>query len=302
MFGSSGRWMCALVVAVASSVTGSGAAAAEPAPGKALVVLGDSFSANAWDFLSEEVQCVHRPTSWPNQLSRLLRVAGTPEFVDASCPGASIGVGRGYSLGGEAKVADQAGAFGPRTELVTIQIGMNDIWGANETTLWKSLQLCVFDMLRGCDIDAVEQARIPDYRGVTGAAYAERVRNVVTYIKYYAPQARIVLVGYSELIPPGSDTVCLNVFGVAPFVQPRARALAEYFDALDRAQRDAAGILGIDFFDSRALTAGHGLCSAEPWMNGLADPRADLDGLPFHPSAEGDAVMARGLYDRYGHR
>ncbi|QLY33422.1 SGNH/GDSL hydrolase family protein [Nocardia huaxiensis] len=301
MVGNSGRWLCALAVAIAASVTAIGDANAAP-QGKQLVVLGDSFSANAWDSTSEEVACIRRATSWPSQLSTLMRVAGTEDVLDVSCTGASIDTGAGYTLGIEAKLADQAGAFGPRTEVVTMQFGLNDTWGAGDTTLWKAMDRCIFDLLRGCGLDAMDQGRIPDHRAVTGADYAARIRNAVTYIKYYAPNARIVLVGYPELFPSGTDTVCLSILGVAPFIQPRGRALVELLDAIDRAQREAAALLGVEFLDSRALTAGHGLCSADPWMNGLGDWRADIDGLPFHPSVDGDAVVARALYDRYARR
>lgn len=56
----------------------------------------------------------------------------------------------------------------------------------------------------------------------------------------------------------------------------------------------------LDFLDARALTAGHGLCSVQPWVNGVFNPSVDIDGLPFHPSPAGDAVVAKALYERYG--
>ncbi|MRH92020.1 hypothetical protein GFY24_32060 [Nocardia sp. SYP-A9097] len=298
MFGNSGRWACAVAMAIAAAVSGSGSSGADPAPaGKELVVLGDSFTANKWDFLSEEVQCVHGDTAWPAQLVRLMR---TDDYLDASCPGASIDTPPGYTLAMEARKADKAGAFGPRTKLVTLQIGLNDRWGATDMIMWWSLQKCIFNLIDGCGPEAAEQGRMTDYRGVSGATFAQRIGNVVTYIKYYAPNARIVLVGYPELFPSGQDTVCINLFGIAPFIQPRGRAAIEYLDRINRAQREAAELLGIDFLDTRTSTLGHGLCSAEPWLNGVLDYRTDIGGLPFHPSTRGDAVVANALYERYG--
>lgn len=298
MFGKSGRWLCAVAMAVAASVSGSAAAAADSAPGgKELVVLGDSFTANKWDFLSAEVQCVHGDTAWPAQLVGLMH---TSDYLDASCPGASIDTPPGYTLAMEAQKADKAGAFGPNTKLVTLQIGLNDRWGASDMTMWFALQKCIFNLIDGCGPDAMEQGRMTDYRGVSGATFAQRISNVVTYIKYYAPNARIVLLGYPELFPSGQDTVCINFLSVAPYIQPRGRAVIEYLDRIDQAQREAATLLGIDFLDLRTPTAGHGLCSADPWLNGFADARTDLLGLPFHPSTRGDAVVANTLYDRYG--
>lgn len=288
------------VLALALVVGGPVPATAAPAAGKTLVVLGDSFTANGFRWDADDEECLRGPSSWPTQLSQLMGVAATGDVVDASCSGASLDTGPGYTLVHEALVADELGAFGPRTRVIALQFGLNDEWGATQTTLWTSLLPCVFNLAEGCGPEAAEQGRITDYRGVSGARFAERMSAAVEYLRYYAPNARIVLVGYPELFPSGQDQACVNVLGVGRYVQPRGRAVVEYVDRIDAAQREAAALLGIEFFDSRALTAGHGLCSDQPWLNGILDPRADFTGLPFHPSAHGDAVIARGLFERFG--
>ncbi|MET7770611.1 SGNH/GDSL hydrolase family protein [Nocardia sp. NPDC005366] len=294
------RGACAAALAIAAAAAGVTAAHADSAPeGKKVVVLGDSYTANGWDPLSLGDVCVRGDTAWPAQLGRLIGPRGSDQVANPSCSGSSIDSGPGYTLAMQALQADHDGAFGPATRLVTLQLGLDDHWGDTDQTLWYAMQQCVFDLVRGCDLDAVEQGRIPDVRGVTGAAYAERIRAAVTYIRYYAPAARIVIVGYPEILPPGQGTACFSILGVAPFIQPRGRAIVEYFDRMDRAQREAAQLLGLDFFDTRALTTGHGLCSAEPWINGVFDPHTDIAGLPLHPSARGDAVVANALHDRY---
>ncbi|MCU1639912.1 MAG: hypothetical protein JWN03_187, partial [Nocardia sp.] len=103
MFGNSGRWLCAAAVALSASVTGAGVAGADSAPeGKELVVLGDSFTANAWDFTDPDNSCLrHGKTAWPAQLGTLMGVYGTDAMVDPSCPGASIDSGPGWTLGVE---------------------------------------------------------------------------------------------------------------------------------------------------------------------------------------------------------
>lgn len=290
--------LCAAAAVVAAAVPGTAPAQADPAPaGKQVIVLGDSYTANGWDPLTLGDVCVRGATAWPAQLGRLLGDEG--QVANPSCSGATIDSGPGFTLAHEVLQADREGALGPATRLVTIQLGLDDRWGATGQTLWYGLQQCVFDLLRGCDLDAVEQGRYPDLRGVTGTAYAERIRNAVTYIRYYAPTARVVIVGYPEVLEPGTETACVSILGVAPFIQPRAKAVVAYFDRMDAAQREAAQLLGLEFFDARALTAGHGLCSAEPWINGFFDWRTDIAGLPMHPSARGDAVVATGMYDRY---
>lgn len=288
----------AVAFAVASACGNVSAVAApvqQAAGGKTLVVMGDSYSANGFRWDGSSTECQRSPVSWPNKLSKLMGVAGTPDFEDVSCPGASLESHTAYTLLIEARKAAADGAFGPRTRVITLQFGMNDTWGSNKTMLWTSLEPCVFNFRDGCGLEAAEQGRISDYRAVSGSAYASRIRAVVDYLRYHAPQARIVLVGYPELFPPHQDTACINVLGVGAVVQNRGRALVEYLDRIDAAERAAAEMLHLDFFDARAITAGHGLCSAQPWLNGVFDPRASLAGIPFHPSEQGDSVLASAL-------
>ncbi|WP_067826896.1 SGNH/GDSL hydrolase family protein [Nocardia inohanensis] len=294
------RAWVAMALAVAASVSGvAGTVAAAPAEGKELVVLGDSFSANEWVTQAQGSECRHGATSWPTRLSNAMGVAGSADYLDVSCPGAAIDTPPSYTAGWEAKQADGAGAFGPRTKLVALQFGLNDRWGSNEATLWYALQQCVLDLVRGCGADAAVAGRGMDASEVTGARYAERLRNVVTYVKYYAPNARIVLVGYPELFRTGQDAVCFSAFGVLRFVQPRGQAAIDAVNRLDQAQREAARVLGVEFFDARAATAGHGLCSEQSWINDYQDPR-DPGAIPFHPSARSDEAVAAGIYQQAG--
>ncbi|WP_157354746.1 SGNH/GDSL hydrolase family protein [Nocardia terrae] len=309
----------AALAAAGSMVTGSMGTAAADEPtavaGKTLVVLGDSFSANPPcdgvlvkcdgnnDTSSHE--CLHRDTSWPVQLSALMGVAAD-DFENATCTNASIDSGPvttsgqevpgrdGYTLAQLAIKATKNGAFGPRTKVVAIQLGANDEWPRDSaTTADAPAQLtCAFNTSQGCDPDAVAQGRWPDPDSITGAAYADRIRKVVDYVKYYAPNARIELVGYPELAPANSATWCLDVLGVYRYVQPRGGAINEFWNRLDDAERDAAQLLSIDFVDSRTPTAGHGLCSPDPWLLSVLDPRVGLVGLPFHPTPRGDTAVA----------
>ncbi|WP_433565110.1 SGNH/GDSL hydrolase family protein [Nocardia sp. CA-151230] len=317
------RLAAAVAVLAAAGSIGT-AAADEPAPaeGKTLVVMGDSFAANPPcdgvlvkcdgnnDAASHE--CLHRDTSWPVQLSALMGVAGTADFENATCTNASIDSGPvtstgqevpgrdGYTLAQLATKAAKNGAFGPRTQVVAIQLGANDEWPRDSTaTAGAPAQLaCAFNIRQGCDTDAVVPGQWPDLDTVTGAAYADRIRKVVDYVKYYAPNAKIELVGYPELAPENSSAWCLDVLGVFHYVQPRGGAINELWNRIDDAERDAAQLLSIDFVDARTPTAGHGLCSTDPWLLGALDPKVNLVGLPFHPSPRGDTAVAAEVYSR----
>ncbi|MGW0248433.1 SGNH/GDSL hydrolase family protein [Nocardia goodfellowii] len=277
-------------------------AAAAPAAGKSVVVLGDSFTANGDIAAALEntapgakSDCSHGATSWPTQLAQGMGLRAGDDFVDVSCRGATLVSGPGYTLVHEARAADAQGAFGPRTKAVLIQTGLNDSWGSNEVKLRQTLLNCVLDLIRGCGPEAAAEGRATDYRGVDAAEYIRRVKPVVDYVRYYAPNARVIFVGYPEMNAPGSRTWCVNVLGVGQIVQNRAESAIELWNRIDAAQRAAAQQLGVEFFDSRAVTAGHGMCTPEPWLAGILDPASEFMGTPIHPSTRGDAAVAAGL-------
>lgn len=292
-----------VVMAAVLSVAVSAQAAPTPgAQGKSVVVLGDSFSANGDIAAALEnaapdakVDCTHSPTSWPTQLAQGMGLWGSGDFADLSCRGASLVSGPGLTLVHQARNADAQGAFGPATRAVLIQSGLNDAWGSNTVKLRQTLLNCVLDVVRGCGPEAAEQGRATDFRGVDGTLYAQKIRPVVEYVRYYAPNARIVLVGYPEMNVPGQQHWCVDVLGVGSIVQHRAGAAIALWDRMDAAQREAAASLGVEFFDARSATSGHGLCSTEPWLAGILDPRRELMGTPVHPTPRGDAAVAAGL-------
>ena len=284
----------AAALLVAAVCADAAAAAPQPSAGKALIVMGDSFTANG-SYIIDDRNCPQGPTSWPDQLAGLMGVAGTSDFENVSCSGASLAPspGAGYLLVQEALKAVAAGSFGPRTKVVAIQMGLNDVWGSIDV-LWAIVG-CVFGVLPGCG-PMPAPGGVPDYDSVTGARYAQRAREVVDYVRYYAPSARIVFVGYPLIFPAHQDMGCTSVFG-QPVIQ-RARPAVEYLDRLDAAQREAAAALRVDYFDSRAVTAGHDLCSVQPWLRGWLDPHGEQGvlAMPMHPTIRSDAAVATALY------
>ncbi|GAB2550844.1 SGNH/GDSL hydrolase family protein [Nocardia heshunensis] len=269
---------------------------AETPGGKTLVTMGDSFSANGeiLDLLNTggDVGCKHVPTSWPTQLTQRLGLAAD-DVEDTSCQGASIDTS-GWTLVHQVKKAMADNAFGPNTRAVTIQLGMNDAWGTDNPVSMAHAVTCLTDLVDGCGPDAAAKGRVPDAESVTAKAYASRVRQAVDYIRYYAPNAHIVFVGYPEIHTPGDDSACAGILGI-DIVQPRAGAITAFLDHLDTAQREAATMLNVDFFDARAVTVGHGPCAADPWLDGVFDPRTEPLGFPWHPSAHGDTAVATAM-------
>ncbi|WP_157390757.1 SGNH/GDSL hydrolase family protein [Nocardia terrae] len=299
--------LCAAVVAIAAAMTGTAGAHADStaaagnttAPdGKEIVILGDSFTANGSPF-ADTNHCDRGDTAWPVQLTALTGLPhDTDQVSNQSCAGATIEGGGGYTLTVQAANAAKQGAFGPKTKLVTLQFGFNEHWSGSDLSPWSSTEKCFYDIAGGCGPDAVADGRMIDPQAITGEAYATRISKVITYIRYYAPAAHIVIVGYPEMFRPDQESICFDILSL-PLPQPKGRTVVEYFNRMDTAEREAAARLGLDYLDARALTAGHGLCTPEQWINGIFDPKTKLDGLPFHPSPQGDAVVANALYERY---
>lgn len=259
--------------------------------GARLVVLGDSQAAGTiLPRYADERGCEQSVSSWPKTLAASIGVLDTTDFVDATCPGSAIDSGDGWALVDQVKWAQEKAALGPATEAVLLQFGLNDTWG-NGVEGYLGMQAnCFVNVIDGCDRNAVAQNRAPSAAATTAESYAGRVAQVVDYIKYYAPNARIALVGYPEMTPQRGDEICGTVLG-QPITQPRGGAIVDWFGALDNATRGAAQILDIEFVDSRGVFSGHGPCTPEPWVSGIFDLPIRSVG-PLHNNWIGDAVLA----------
>ncbi|WP_158675597.1 SGNH/GDSL hydrolase family protein [Nocardia stercoris] len=298
----SARWAALAVLATASQFTAQTAAHADDtatAPGKKIVVLGDSFAANPpyqhWD---DPNVCHRGADSWPNQLGALTGVAGTDDFVDESCSGATIDTGAGYNMIVQSKLAAADGAFGPDTQLVAVQVGIAESWrdGTNPFLDYVHDAACygTWGSTKNCMNN--DQSWLTDTGTLDGAGYAGRIGKVVDYVRYYAPNARIVLLGYPEEFAPGSTNLCTQSDMLPGLTFPKRNdAIAHYLDRLDSAQRDAAQQLGVEFMDVRAITAGHDGCSADPWV-GDATPIGTIEEL--HPRDGGNKAVAQALAAR----
>ncbi|MFE6860158.1 GDSL-type esterase/lipase family protein [Nocardia sp. NPDC057668] len=266
--------------------------------GKSLVVMGDSNTANAtWttpDASPESGECAHQPTSWPTQMGQRMGLREN-DVADVSCVGSYLyrhGEDRYWTALTQTRRAAEIGAFGTRTKAVLLQFGLNDIWGENHKAQGE-LAPCLLNIERGCSTADVAANGTPP-KILTGQDYVDHLGSIVAYLRYYAPNARIILVGYQELHTPGDTAICTDILGV-PMRIPRASAVTDVFESVQQAPKAGAAQLGIEFFDARAATAGHGLCSDDPWLTGVFTPGRDFLGQPGHPTLEGDAAVSAAL-------
>ncbi|KAA0020134.1 SGNH/GDSL hydrolase family protein [Antrihabitans cavernicola] len=293
-------------LACAAFMSTAAPASADDAPaGKSLVTIGDSYSTNGNIIYSlgfgygGDTSCQRSETSWPKQLQHKMNLADN-DVEDVACLGASLATPPHYTAEFMAKQAATAGAFGPRTKLVTIQLGQNDIWNSPFPQRALDAEVtCLTNFIQGCGPDAGVTGRAPDARGVSGSQYVNWIKPVVDYVKYYAPQAKIAIVGYPTIAERGNPQWCWDS-PVGRITQPAAGAMTEFLDKVDDAQRAAASTLGVNFFDTRAATTGHGTCSPDSWINGYFVPTGEFLGIPFHPTIHGDDVVSGGIKAQFG--
>ncbi|MDY3127350.1 MAG: SGNH/GDSL hydrolase family protein [Corynebacterium sp.] len=265
--------------------------------GARVVVLGDSHTVGRNEpVYRDERGCEHSYQSWPNLLKQKLGLRDD-ELVNTACAGAALASGDGFWLPDEVRHAEALNALGPKTEQIFIQMGFNDLWGkgiaTRENVVKKGAEFafqCLVNPTAGCGSDPVDSALKRVYSPITTDAYVERLEPVVKYLRYYAPNAKISLVGYVELAPNGANGVCFNVLGTNVTVP--VWQWARNMEHIDAAQRGAAERLNLNFVDIRSTTAGHSSCSPRPWVRGVKDPRIPGEGEHSHASLEGERVIS----------
>lgn len=253
------------------------------------VAMGDSYTAAPLDPLDDAKiidDCLRSAENYPTLVAAELGI----DVTDVSCSGAST-----VSIFGPQKFTTitqppQIDAITTDADLVTIGIGANDF------TFFTKM---VFDCLDVADTD-VEGAPCRDKNvNARGSDKLQRnlvkirhnVERVVTAVAERAPDARILLVGYPQIIP--SEGTC----------QPRLPlALGDYAYVLDlnlqlsEAVEEGGTAAGAEFIDMVAASQGHDICSDEPWVAGIRGKdnfAAGLHPYPAEQKAVAELVLER---------
>jgi lysophospholipase L1-like esterase len=183
-----------------------------------------------------------------------------------------------------AKISDvtdsQLSALNPgRTKLVTVTVGANDldVSGVARTCLTGAPEACQIAI-------GTARAMLPDECG-DPSELGDLLTNLYIQLADAAPQALIVVTGYPLLFeapPSGDPREAINV----------ATVLLNC--AIEKATVDAAQATGVRivYVDVTDAFAGHGIGSADPWIN-VSGPDA------FHPNADGYEAYADAIFDAW---
>ncbi len=247
--------------------------------GTSYVAFGDSIAANpTWSeqlAQRENAPCRTGTDSYPENLA-----GNFPSFFNASCSGSTIiEVSGGGQISAEVldKSIDRAeehGALGANTTVVTLTIGANDAWP--------------HALLYGYRADGTIE--------ISSEEFAHRIRSKINRIKNLAPNARILLVGYPEFTEADNRLCLVNLDanGIPVQLPTQDATLRTYFQSLNTAMAQAAPTLGVEYVDIAKEFRGHNTCAPgnERWVTTVVDkPGVSL--LPMHISSEGVKAQTR---------
>lgn len=207
-------------------------------------------------------------------------------FINMSCFGAST-----YDMSHPQRAADgitnppQFSALSPADTLVTVQIGGDDIGFS------KIIETCGMLSLTspgGSPCTGHYTADGTDALAQVVAGAAPKIVATLTQVRERAPNARILLIGYPDILPVTGNG-CWPLVPVARGDVPYLRNTETRLNAMLAA---SAAKAGVEYVDTYRPTIGHDACqpAGVKWVEGLI-PSALA--LPMHPNASGERAMAR---------
>jgi lysophospholipase L1-like esterase len=249
-------------LATLAMVLGAAAIPAEAASKTNYVALGDSYAAGQGAGPYLDA-CFRSENSYAELADQAKNIKLT---TNAACSGnttADI-------------AATQLRRLNKGTELVTITAGGNDL------NVGAIAVLCGGGA--GLGSPACQQSLASAQNLISSGELSSRVARLILAVKAEAPRAKIVVTGYPHL------------FESAPGLPDQANL---FVDALNGSIVQAA--TGALYVDVTGAFAGHGIGSADPWINYNYNPTVPLTPDSYHPNAAGykayyAALKAAGVY------
>ncbi|HEY2280361.1 MAG TPA: SGNH/GDSL hydrolase family protein [Streptosporangiaceae bacterium] len=288
---SAGPHAAAATPAATSNPATSTPAVAAPRPAATAltgryVALGDSYTATP---LSPRLTgaadraCQRSTRDYPYLVAAALGAA--VKLTNVSCFGATTrDLSQPQHTSGPANPA-QLDALSAADRLVTVQIGGDDIGFSGIATTCGGLSLT---NLNGDPCRQHYTKGGPDQLAQAVTQAAPQVAAALAGIRQRAPHARLLVVGYPDILPVQGNG-CWPEVTVARGDLPYLRGVETGLNAMLKAQARRAGAT---FVDTYTPSIGHDACqrSGTKWVEGLIPTSA---ALPLHPNALGEQAMAR---------
>ncbi|MDI6912296.1 SGNH/GDSL hydrolase family protein [Nocardioides sp.] len=263
---------------VAAPARSTGSPTAAPTQYDQYVALGDSYTAAPLVPPTDGSSiCLRSGVNYPALVARAL--PGT-ELTDVSCSGARTANVTSPQAGQHgSRVPPQLAALRPGTDLVTIGLGGNDdhLFGG---VLGRCVQLASSDPTGAPCRAAVDESSLTR----TFEHIRDNLAGVVETVRGRSPHARILLVGYPQVVP-GSGSC--DLLPLADGDYAFARSVTAH---LNDAVRRAADETSVEYVDLWGPSAGHDICADDPWVNGRVTSAETA--LAYHPLAAGQRAAA----------
>jgi lysophospholipase L1-like esterase len=283
----------------AAPASGGAAPAASPArsPGQrqvrpadlggAYVALGDSFTAAPLEHQQgggSSAGCLRSQQDYPALVAAALRPSS---FVNVSCFGGSTTDMTQAQRTATGSVPPQLNAVSAADTLVTLQVGGDDIGVGRIATTCAALSLT---SPFGSPCRQHYTAGGTDQLARAVAQTGPKVASVLGAIRDRAPHARILVVGYPDILPV-SGNGCWPEVAIARGDLPYLRGIETQLNAMLATEATAHGAT---FVNTYAPSVGHDACqhAGVKWVEGLVPTSL---AVPFHPNAGGEQAMAEAI-------
>ena len=250
------------------------------------VALGDSYTSAPLvpNQYGEPIDCGRSDRNYPSLVTAAL---GADTFVDVSCGSAQTKhmtePQTDLPLGGTNP--PQFNGLRADATLVTVGIGGNDagLVGVAE----KCAQLGATDPMG----TSCRDYWAPGGNDQVAARIEEtkpKIAAVLQGIHQRAPQARVAIVGYPDVLPKNGE----SCWPMVPLSPDDIRYIDELIVRINAMIAGQAAANDADFVDTYRDSGGHDVCKLPPnrWFEGVVPTEP---AYPLHPNAKGEASMAR---------
>ncbi|NUR02590.1 MAG: SGNH/GDSL hydrolase family protein [Streptomyces sp.] len=273
---------CALV---AASTTPAAAYGGGHGRDTRYVSLGDSYTAGPLIPQQVDANCARSDHNYPSIVAAVRKATA---FKDVSCSGATTD----NMWKAQGSNEPQLDALNRDTGLVTVQIGGNDI--GFSSIIGTCARLSSQDPT-GDPCRRYYGSSGIDQLTVAIARTAPKIDAVLRAVHTRAPHARVLVVGYPDLLPDDGS----GCYPAVPFAAKDFAYLRDTGKRLNLMLRLVAEWDRAEYVDTYGPTVGHDMCKAPDvrWIEPLqpASPAA-----PAHPNAKGEEAMARAVLERLG--
>lgn len=292
-------------VVLAAALTAVATPAAHAGDGTgAYVALGDSYAAGAGVPGQSAGLCLRSDRNYGHLVASALH---SSSYTDVTCAAAKIKAITSAQYDAFIRVNDpQLDAVNAGTSLVTLGIGGNDL-GTSDLGIADVIATCVAGAVVNpfgtpChDVYGHGHWNWSDWAWEYGDdtlvdridAAAPQLADVLGRIHAKAPNAKVLVVGYPEVLPANAASCA----GRQPVTVGDVAYLHGILGRVNSMLAATSAANGATFVDTSAATKGHDVCSDDRWIEG-ALPGSPA--VPFHPNATGERAMAGAVLKALG--